>query len=472
MIFKNLSKLKNKRYQVIIFGSGPAGVSLALKLEKKKISSLIIEAGDEEYSETSQEDYKSTVIGDEITDLRYSRLRQFGGTSGHWGGWCKPIEEWNLKNWHIDPIEISKYSHEADYILNINSEFKKSKINKNFNQIQFQYSDVRFADKYKDHIKESKIIDLCLNSQISHFEGENGKIKKAKIFSNKKEFSIESKFFVLACGGVENSRILLWTKEKNFNLLNPELPIGKYWMTHPWILAGVGFLKKEKVKKLLKDEFINYDGPLHFASSENLVKEKNILSGAVYMNATEDNKIYKEIVKNFLCVSPNYGKKIARMLFNKDLKCGNIFMNLEEAPSENNKIILSNKIFDSNGIPISNIYYNKSQKTILSAKVILEELANLFIEKNIGRIALKENIANLDYYENLGVHHHMGGTRIGKKIKNSVVDTDLKLHNSENLYIAGSSVFSTSGYANPTYTIVKLSLRLADKLNERINEEI
>ena len=97
MIFKNLSKLKNKRYQVIIFGSGPAGVSLALKLEKKKISSLIIEAGDEEYSETSQEDYKSTVIGDEITDLRYSRLRQFGGTSGHWGGWCKPIEEWNLK---------------------------------------------------------------------------------------------------------------------------------------------------------------------------------------------------------------------------------------------------------------------------------------------------------------------------------------------------------------------------------------
>ena len=59
-----------------------------------------------------------------------------------------------------------------------------------------------------------------------------------------------------------------------------------------------------------------------------------------------------------------------------------------------------------------------------------------------------------------------------EKIKNSVVDTDLKLHNSENLYIAGSSVFSTSGYANPTYTIKKLSLRLADKLNERINEEI
>ena len=60
------------------------------------------------------------------------------------------------------------------------------------------------------------------------------------------------------------------------------------------------------------------------------------------MNADEDNKFHKEIVKNFLCVSPNYGKKIARMLFNKDLKCGNIFLNLEEEPNEKNKIVLDN----------------------------------------------------------------------------------------------------------------------------------
>ena len=32
---------------------------------------------------------------------------------------------------------------------------------------------------------------------------------------------------------------------------------------------------------------------------------------------------------------------------------------------------------------------------------------------------------------------------------------------SKNLFITGSSVFNTVGYANPTYTIVKLSLRLA-----------
>ena len=64
----------------------------------------------------------------------------------------------------------------------------------------------------------------------------------------------------------------------------------------------------------------------------------------------------------------------------------------------------------------------------------------------------------------------MGGTRIGIDQKNSVVNQDLKLHNSKNFYIVGSSVFNTVGYANPTYNIVKLSLRLADKLENEINK--
>ena len=60
------------------------------------------------------------------------------------------------------------------------------------------------------------------------------------------------------------------------------------------------------------------------------LKDKQILSAAFYMNAKEDTKLAKEIVKDVLCIAPEYGKKIARMVFNKDLKCGNIFMNLEE----------------------------------------------------------------------------------------------------------------------------------------------
>jgi len=91
MIHKNIKEIVGKNFPVIIVGSGPAGITLALSLEQRRIDCLIIEAGNEEYTDESQENYVAKIIGDQITDLRYSRLRQLGGTSGHWGGWCKPI---------------------------------------------------------------------------------------------------------------------------------------------------------------------------------------------------------------------------------------------------------------------------------------------------------------------------------------------------------------------------------------------
>ena len=111
MIFKNFEELKNTDFPVVIVGSGAAGISVALKIEEKKIKSLILEAGQEEYSEVSQEFYNSKVIGDNITNLKLSRLRQFGGTSGHWGGWSKPMEDYNLSDWGIDHNELKKYRH-------------------------------------------------------------------------------------------------------------------------------------------------------------------------------------------------------------------------------------------------------------------------------------------------------------------------------------------------------------------------
>ena len=139
MIIKDIKFLKNKLFPIIIIGSGPAGITIAKKLEENKINSLIIEAGDEEYQEASQENYRSKVIGDDISDLRYSRLRQLGGTSGHWGGWCKPIEKWNIEQWGLNYNEISNYENETCKILEINQNFKKAKLDKYFNQIEFNH---------------------------------------------------------------------------------------------------------------------------------------------------------------------------------------------------------------------------------------------------------------------------------------------------------------------------------------------
>jgi choline dehydrogenase-like flavoprotein len=62
----------------------------------------------------------------------------------------------------------------------------------------------------------------------------------------------------------------------------------------------------------------------------------------------------------------------------------------------------------------------------------------------------------------------MGTTRMNGDPKLGVVDTDCKVHGVDNLFVAGSSVFPTSGAANPTYTILALALRLSEHLRGKL----
>lgn len=60
--------------------------------------------------------------------------------------------------------------------------------------------------------------------------------------------------------------------------------------------------------------------------------------------------------------------------------------------------------------------------------------------------------------------HTMGTTRMSANAKTGVVDRDCRVHGLPNLYVAGGSVFPTSGHANPTLMFLALALRLADHL--------
>ena len=68
----------------------------------------------------------------------------------------------------------------------------------------------------------------------------------------------------------------------------------------------------------------------------------------------------------------------------------------------------------------------------------------------------------------LAGYHHMGGTRASERAAEGVVDRDLKIFDTTNAYVLGSSVFPNGGYANPTVTIVQLALRLGDHLTEQL----
>jgi choline dehydrogenase-like flavoprotein len=68
-----------------------------------------------------------------------------------------------------------------------------------------------------------------------------------------------------------------------------------------------------------------------------------------------------------------------------------------------------------------------------------------------------------------GGWHHMGTTRMHTDSNQGVVDEHCKIHGVNNLFIAGYSVFPTGGYANPTLTLMALSIRLADHFKSHFN---
>jgi choline dehydrogenase-like flavoprotein len=60
--------------------------------------------------------------------------------------------------------------------------------------------------------------------------------------------------------------------------------------------------------------------------------------------------------------------------------------------------------------------------------------------------------------------HHMGTTRMHLDPRQGVTDPHGRVHEVQNLFVSGSSLLPTSGYANPTLTIIGLAIHLADHL--------
>jgi len=67
--------------------------------------------------------------------------------------------------------------------------------------------------------------------------------------------------------------------------------------------------------------------------------------------------------------------------------------------------------------------------------------------------------------------HHIGTARMGSDPNSSVVDADCRVHGIDNLFVSSAATFPTSSQANPTLTLVALSLRMAEHLKTRLTRE-
>ena len=477
MIFKDITAYRAASHgaKVCIIGTGPAGTAVALQLAHAGVAVVMLEAGSDELTEDSQQFYQGKVDGDFYFDLDVTRLRFLGGSSNHWAGWCRPLDAHDFEKrdwipnsgWPITRKDIEPYFDVTRTMLDLVEFRNNMPVSEDIDWIQLIKSPaVHVGEKYRATLEASDKIAVVLNTMVTELNGDGKKITSANLWSaGQSAGSLAADIFVVCTGGLENSRLLLWSNEKSNGGVVPNAnALGKYWMEHPQF---------EPANAILFDPSrIEFDATdeAFFSPTPSAMQRLGILNFGARLIHTPYTGI-KGMVADLACVAPSMSEWIASGL-GAHLRCSaQIYVGWEQAPVESNHISLSTQERDQAGIPRIVLHWKKRE---LERKTLVEGMrlfGETLAKTDLGRLRFEEWVLNNEAYpedQEIAGHHHMGGTRMGTDMMTSVVDADCKVHGMDNLYIGGSSVFVTAGHANPTTTITALAHRLGDHLGQKL----
>ncbi len=463
---------------VVIIGAGPAALTLGQALDKQGISALLLEAGNDQFHDELQDLYAGSVIGDRYYDIRDFRLMLMGGAGNHWAGRSRPLDSYDFlprddvphMGWPITKADLDPYQTEAERILRIKS-MSEVAISDTLKEVEFQFSDVlHFGEEFRPLIETSPTLHLAFLSRVTHLEAAPGRRARLHIRQSLGEdrLVLDPRLVVLATGGIENSRVLLWSNEMSTDPVVAEpAALGRYWMEHPHTQVGEG-------RTAYYDPHFPVSASVRerafIAPNHETMQRFGILNGVLGVRHTqfgEDSGALELGVKHALCRVQENDNQISRLVTYPDQCVRGLVTATEQAPDPDNRIMLSSDQRDAHGMPHTELHWRKTEIDRRTTKAVFELVGRHLVTSGEGILRANEwTIKGEDNPESglLGGHHHMGGTRMGDDPKRSVVDRNQRVHGMDNLYVAGSSVFPTGGHANPTYSIIQLSLRLADHI--------
>ncbi len=479
-------------YDVCICGAGVAGITLALKLSKR-LNVLLLEGGGFDYSSESQSVYQGENVGDDYVDPSIGRLRFLGGASNHWGGDCRPLDSYDFQpkaylpdsGWPIQASDLKPYLKPAETMLELSHDDpwvepsgplqERLDASPSFQSINFKVSPpTRFGTRYRSELEQrsniscylnASVLDLQLSedpSSLDHFRVRN--------YAGK-EFQARARIFVLATGGIENPRLLLNSdRQVPGGVGNQNQLVGRYFMDH---------LFCDPAEFIFEDAFSEYVDSNPFGDSFKGRLRQHICENQWIRDVIDDLR-ERDIdclssVRNFF--SPSLELLEAERVLNFNVRMrvrtpghgeltdGRIIMSSEQAPNPLSRIMLGDDL-DQFGMRRVKLDWKVSALDIETIRRGIIRFGEAFARLELGRIKMTDWLLTDEIAARVRpVHHHMGTTRMGESPREGVVDSTQKVFGTKNLYVAGSSVFTTGGHANPTLTIVQMTLRLADHIN-------
>lgn len=502
-----------------IVGAGAAGLTVAHELVDMGLTIAILDTGDLDRNHAAQA--FSDVESPECEVPRHSRIRQFGGSTTAWSGKWLPLtpEDLQGKNWGEDsgwPIGIEElYSYYArasiihkgpaleDYAQWATAPDTRLKPASVYWLEKGQLDFGQTIGKVVGKSETTTVFLQCTATNIV-LADDLSRVAYLEAQSNPKQKTMRviAREYVLAAGGIENARLMLASNKQMKNGIgNIHDVVGRYFMDHP--SGSVATVTLNRGKTFPDDlgmaftpngrhrmdtgsymapqtreigRFVNSYFVWRAALDVVPTAEIRKLFSTLVLIKHRPNylKLYVELLRDLFKVQKCLAVRYLWFLVSK--KAGlrgpdrrfRINYHIEMAPDSENRVTLSEKL-DPLGKPLSKVRWKASETELQSIVKLHDEIQTLLDDTGAGTLfwdaGRPPKIDELPYSS---ASHHMGTTRMGEDPANSVVDVQCQVHGIENLHIAGSSVFPSGGFANPTFTIVALALRLAARLKVKL----
>lgn len=505
---------------ICIIGAGAAGLAIAREMIGKGVTVSVLAGGAKTFSHRAQFLYHGRNVGRESFAPGKARFRMFGGSTTRWAGQCRPFDPVDFEarpnmpgaGWPIESGVLEPYYRRAAALCDLDDWRFDPPVcpgldlpdDGDVEPVRYRHGQqVDFAQALGPELEASDTVRVFLDThavEIVASEQQVSHIDARSTGGHRLVFSART--YILACGGIENARLLLASRATGANGLgNANDLVGRYFMDHPFFFGGsldlAACIGPEAVGALEGYEQAGIAQRSHgaFALSERLRREAGVNGAAVFFVSRAAHKSSPR----FLSRGGVALTRVVDVLMHRELPDGRMRRHLpslllrpgevgasalervkgaivkrrtlaarftlETAPNPDSRVRLDPTRRDRFGMPQVTVDWRLRDSDLRGLDLLQRGLTRLFADGKVGQLNL-HGARDADGYpvSMEGGKHHMGTTRMSHDPETGVVDSDCRMHAVHNLYVAGSSVFPTAGYVNPTLTIVALALRLADHL--------
>ena len=361
---------------------------------------------------------------------------------------------------------------------------------------------ISFGDTYHDMVAKSESIQCYLRAHALRINTDHSgrhvvSVSAGTLSGN--QFEVLGRNVIVAAGGLENPRILLLSNQiAPDGLGNDYGLVGRFFMEHLLFSGGEAVVNSRRHDYPIYTSMIEHNGGLIQATmnlTSDILRRERIcdvyfqlrdIRGFGFTDSVISAKTLASSVSN-LSFPDRLGTHIGHLIRDVDslvdagaeALLGDTILHDkpplglrvdyygEQVPNPDSRVVLIDEK-DKFGFPKLSLDWHISELDVFSTLRGHELLAAEMGRAGIGRMKfdLRQD-DNPPMRGLIGGHHHMGTTRMSRDARSGVVYANCRVHGIDNLFIAGSSVFPTSGSANPTLTIVALAIRLADHLTQR-----